>query len=327
MPASDATVHSLSTMWSQGRYLHRDGAPHDMAAFQEKARELGFGHIEISYVVPEDAVEAILASRLVAVSSVHSPAPRVRAPDGRFSEALNLASPDEEERRLAVQCARAAVDVAVRAGARCIVVHLGGVGAEVFPEERELRRLYDQGVRSGPEVHALRERAWARRNEGWAKHFAQAKRSLAEIVEYAAPRSVAVGLENRYHFHEFPNIEEQHELLAEYPPAVAGFWLDVGHAEVLDRLGFYPHRRWLDELGGRCLGAHVHDVDGLADHQAPGRGTADWEHYAEKLPESAPRVFEINQRADEAAVAAGLAFLRSRGVLPAAEAGAPSPAG
>jgi sugar phosphate isomerase/epimerase len=106
------------------------------------------------------------------------------------------------------------------------------------------------------------------------------------------------------------------ELLDQYPPEVAGFWLDVGHAEVLDRLGLELHDRWLNELGDRCIGAHVHDVDGLADHRAPGHGTADWPHYAEKLPPNVPRVFEINQKVDEERVAAAIPFLRERGVLP-----------
>jgi sugar phosphate isomerase/epimerase len=106
------------------------------------------------------------------------------------------------------------------------------------------------------------------------------------------------------------------ELLEPYPPEVAGFWLDVGHAEVLDRLGLERHDRWLNELGDRCIGAHVHDVDGLADHRAPGHGTADWPHYAEKLPPAVPRVFEINQRVDEQQVAAAIPFLRDRRILP-----------
>ena len=59
---------------------------------------------------------------------------------------------------------------------------------------------------------------------------------------------MTIGLENRYHFSEFPNPDEMAALIADYPPEVAGFWLDIGHAEVLERLGFIDHRRWLDEL-------------------------------------------------------------------------------
>jgi sugar phosphate isomerase/epimerase len=303
-------------MWSQGRFK-TDGAEHDdMAAFAQTVAGLGYPHIEINYVIPPDGVEALLATDHVGVSSVHSPCPRIACADGRNSDALNLASPDSEERQLAVDCARAAVDIAARAAAPAIVVHLGGVGAEIFPEERELRRLYDAGTRTGEQVEALLKGAAERRREGFGTHFPQARRSLAEITEYAAPRGIAVGLENRYHFHEFPGPGELHELLADYPAEVAGFWLDVGHAEVLDRLGFYPHTRWLDELAPRCIGTHLHDVDGLADHRAPGEGTTDWPHYAAKLPPHIPRVFEINQHIPEHQVLAAVPFLRERGVLP-----------
>jgi sugar phosphate isomerase/epimerase len=60
----------------------------------------------------------------------------------------------------------------------------------------------------------------------------------------------------------------------------------------------------------------VHDVDGLADHRAPGHGTADWPHYAAKLPPHIPRIYEINQRTPEEQVAAATPFLRTVGVLP-----------
>jgi sugar phosphate isomerase/epimerase len=305
-------------MWSQGRFQQdgRDGD--DMSAFARKTASLGFPDIEINYVIPPEGVEALLGSADVGVSSVHSPCPRVPWHDGRKSDALNLASPDDDERTFAVGCARAAVDIAVRAGAPVIVVHLGGIGSKIFPEEMELRKLFDSGTRDGTGVKDLRRAAEERRRDGYPAFFPHAQRSLAEIVDYAAPRGVAVGLENRYHFHEFPGPDEQHTLLADYQPDTVGFWLDVGHAEVLDRLGFHRYTRWLDELADRCIGVHVHDVDGLADHRAPGHGTADWAHYSALLPSGIPRVFEINQKIDEDKVAASIPFLRGQGVLPAA---------
>jgi sugar phosphate isomerase/epimerase len=302
-------------MWSQGRFK-QDGEEHDsMPAFGRKAAELGFEHAEINYVIPPSGVEALIDSETIAFSSVHSPCPRVKLPNGKMSDALNLAATDEEERALAVQVAKASVDTAVRAAARLLVVHLGGI-PHVLDEEKRLRKLYDEGVRDGAEVERLRKSGKEKRHAEAPKLFPHARRSLAEIAEYAAANGVTIGLENRYHYHEFPDPDELPVLLADYPPAVAGFWLDVGHAEVLDRLGFIDHHRWLDELGERCVGAHVHDVDGLADHRAPGFGTADWPHYAAKLPPLIPRVCEINQKQDEERVAGAIPFLRSVGVLP-----------
>ena len=304
-------------MWSQGRFPHENRD--SMARFAETAARLGFPAVEINYVIPPEGVQELLASDHVSIASLHSPTPRVKVANGRWSEALNLAAADEEERALAVRLACETVDHAVRAGARYVVVHLGGIesggGSEMFEGEKRLRRLFDEGVRAGDEVDGLRREAQAARLEGVGRNLPRARRSLAEIAEHAAGRGVAIGLENRYHYHEFPGIDEMHELLADYPPTVAGFWLDVGHAEVLDRLGLVAKERWLDELSARCIGTHVHDVDGLADHRAPGRGDVDWSYIARGLPPGVPRVFEINQRTPEDAVAAAIPFLRERGVL------------
>jgi sugar phosphate isomerase/epimerase len=302
-------------MWSQGRFRRNGGKPDDMLAFAEKAAALGFPAIEINYVIPPEGVEALLSNDHVGIVSLHSPTPRIQI-KGKSTDALNLASTNEDERALAVERARVTVDHAARCGARYMVVHLGGIDGGIFDEERELRKRYDAGERDGAEIDVLRRRAVERRAEAVPTFLPMAARSLAEIAEYAAARKVAVGLENRYHYHEFPGPGEMRELLDEYPAEVAGFWLDVGHAEVLDRLGLELHDRWLNEVGDRCIGAHVHDVDGLADHRAPGYGTADWPHYAEKLPPQVPRVFEINQKIDEQQVAAAIPFLRERGVLP-----------
>ncbi len=302
-------------MWAQRRFPQdgRDGD--DMAAFAGAVAGLGIPNVEINYTVLPEGVEVLLESPHVGISSVHAPCPRLRLPDGRSTEVLNLASGDPEERRLAVERTRATIDCAHRAGAGVVVVHLGGIGSSQFEEEKELRRLYDQGVRDGAEVDALRRRAHERRAEGARAFLPSAALSLREIADHAAAMGVAVGLENRFHYHEFPSVDEAHELLTGYPPDVAGFWLDVGHAEVLDRLGLVPRRRWLDELAPRCIGSHIHDVDGLADHRAPGRGTADWGHFAAKLPRHVPRTLEINQRVPGNEIAASLPFLRERGVL------------
>ena len=315
-PEHQPPIVALSTMWSQGRFPRRGPEGDDMLAFAQTATRLGFSYVEISYVIPPDGVEQLITTDEIAVASLHSPAPRIKTANGRLSDALNLASLDQSERALAVQRAQATIDHAARARAGYIVVHLGGIGSAVFDEERQLRRLYDEGVHGGEAVDELRRQALDRRREGASRHLSEARRSLAEMAEYAARFGVAIGLENRYHYHEIPSIDEMHELLADYPPDLVGFWLDVGHAEVMDRLGLTANQRWLNELAGRCLGAHVHDVDHLTDHRAPGHGTADWAHLARRLPPHVPRIFEINQLTPEDQVAASIPFLRGRGVLP-----------
>src|SRR5207247_11114083 len=130
-----------------------------MSAFAESSARLGFPHIEINYAIPPDGVETLLATNHVGIVSLHSPTPRIKTPGGKMSDALNLASLDEEERELAVTRARVTIDFAVRAGARLVIVHLGGIGTAIFAQERELRRLFDEGERSGERVAELRRSA------------------------------------------------------------------------------------------------------------------------------------------------------------------------
>ena len=81
------------------------------------------------------------------------------------------------------------------------------------------------------------------------------------------------------------------------------------------RLGLVDKHRWLDTNGARCLGTHLHDVTGLADHRAPGNGDVEWAYIREGLPAAALRVFEINQGQPPEDVAGAIPFLRERGVV------------
>jgi sugar phosphate isomerase/epimerase len=303
-------ILSLSTMWAQQERLERD-----MARFVEIARAAGYHAIEISHATPAAPLEALLKAPGVRLSSIHAPAPLVVDGNGRRNSSLNLASLDEEERALALAHTKRSIDRCEGAGARYVVVHLGGVGGEMFEEERRLRRLYDSGVRDGDEFSALRQRCVALRAEMAPPYLEQARRTLEELVTYASARGVAIGLENRLHYHEIPQVDEVDTLLAPYPRDVAGYWHDVGHAEVQSRLGLVDARTWLTRHGERVIGAHLHDVDGLADHRAPGRGTVDWSYIADGLPVDALRVFEIDQRQPEESLAAAVLHLHERGVV------------
>ena len=73
--SNPSPLNALSTMWSQGRFPHKDRD--SMARFAETASQLGFPAVEINYVIPPEGVEELLASNHVAIASLHSPTPRV----------------------------------------------------------------------------------------------------------------------------------------------------------------------------------------------------------------------------------------------------------
>ncbi|MEX2238232.1 MAG: sugar phosphate isomerase/epimerase [Dehalococcoidia bacterium] len=303
------TKTALSTMWAVKRY-----EPENLREFADAARKFGFEGIEINYAIPEEGVK-ILVEEGIPVLSMHAPAPLDRLPDGLWNYNLNLASTDEQERREAVKHHKRTVDWAERAGAPYVVCHMGGIGKEMFDEERQLRRMFDAGERDGDEVDKLRLSAKQKRAAEVRPWYEQSLKSFLELLEYAAPKGIALGLENRYHFHEVPSVEETQEMLEQAPRSDAGYWHDVGHAEVLGRIGLGEMYRWLRELEGRTIGMHLHDVQGIGDHQAPGQGDVDWNYIKTYIKPDTARTFEIGQHNSEEHVAEAIPFLTRLGIV------------
>lgn len=301
---------ALSTMFAQQERFE------DGAMFARFAAQAGYEAIEISHSTPAEKVDAIRRAGVLPIVSVHQPAPYVRLPNGRGNASLNLAAPDEDERRAAVAAAQRSVTIAAELEATRLVVHLGHVGPsdQQFEEELALRRAYDAGERSGERIEALRAALVARRAAAAAPHLAAARRSLEELVAFARPHGITIGVENRYHYHEIPHPEEYAALFEGFSPAEVGYWHDVGHAEVLHRLGLIDRHAWLNRWANRCVGAHLHDVLGIGDHRAPGDGDVDWRYIVEGVGHLSALTLEINQHQPDERVSAARAFLSKVGL-------------
>lgn len=301
---------ALSTMYAQQERF-ANGA--DFARF---AAEAGYDGIEISHSTREDKLQQILDSGILPVTSVHQPAPWVRHNDGRGNSHCNLASIDEEERKAAVGHALRSIDWAGRIGVDRLVVHLGQVTdvAEQFPEELEMRHLFDAGQQGEAQFAELRETIVNRRRAEREPYLERARASLLELVRAAARHEIAIGLENRYHYHEIPLVDEYEALLDGLSLEEAGYWHDVGHAEVLHRLGFVERRTWLDAHAKRCIGAHLHDVLGIGDHRTPGDGDVRWDYVVAGVGNLPRYTLEINQHQSDAQVSRAPAFLERIGL-------------
>lgn len=288
----------------------------DGAAFAKFAAESGYDAIEISHSTREDKLQQILAAGILPVTSVHQPAPWSRHVDGRGNSHCNLASTDPDERRVAVEYALASIEWSGRIGADRLVVHLGQVTdvAAQFEEELEMRRLYDAGRADDERLPELRERAIRLRREQAEPYVEQARASLEELVRAAEKHRVAIGLENRYHYHEIPHVDEYGQLLDGFVLEQAGYWHDVGHAEVLHRLGFIDRHSWLAEHASRCIGAHLHDVIGIGDHRSPGDGDVDWSYVVQGVRHLPGYTLEINQHQPDEQVASAPRFLEGIGL-------------
>jgi hypothetical protein len=161
-----------------------------------------------------------------------------------------------------------------------------------------------------------------------------------------------LGLETRFYFHEIPNIDEMEILLnasrhfesfvpchsnpersereakqshlAQDKPCSersesirkesVGYWHDVGHAEVNQRLGFTPHEEWLSRFSHKMIGVHLHDVIGISDHRPPGKGNVNWGMVAKYLPREAIRTCEIAEWNEEEEIQGVVDFLRGKNI-------------
>jgi sugar phosphate isomerase/epimerase len=257
---------------------------------------------------------AQLIETSVPVSSIHAPYPASVSARGIPSASLSLSSTDEAERQEAVRVSKKTIELAAKMGARVVILHMGEIPLNTDLEEK-LRRLFHEGL-TGSEVYLkVKEELILERSFRASQYLEQAAKSLDELSEYSQSTGIMLGLENRVYFREIPNINEMAELLNRVEGSLVGYWHDVGHAEVQQRLGFTPHEEWLIKFGGRMIGIHLHDVNGVSDHRVPGRGDVDWGMIAKYLPQEAIRTCEINQRNEEELVKEAIPFLRKVEIL------------
>jgi HAD superfamily hydrolase (TIGR01549 family) len=291
---------SLSTMWAIGTFP-------SLTDFFEYARRTGFARIELNHKVTSAMLDGIDLS-CFQFSSVHEPCPADISADELKKRDWLISSTNEENRAEGVKAIQHSIDLAARLGARAIVVHAGHASPDLDPEKK-LRAWFTAGKRESDEYTENHSQMIQTRAALAEAGFEAVKKSLTELLEYANKFGICLGIENRYHYMEYPGPDELEILLAMAGPQQIGFIYDVGHAEVLDRLGFYPHEEWLKRFGPRMIGAHLHDVIGVTDHYAPGLGEVDFTMVAKHLPENAFRTCEFQTFNTPEQVKAGLNFL------------------
>ncbi len=296
---------ALSTMWAVGRFP-------SLADFFEAARALGFTRFELNHAVDSTMLEGLSLDGTI--TGVHEPCPAdISAAELKRRNWL-ISAPDEEDRRQGVLAIRRSIDLAYELGAPVVIVHPGQVDVDPALESR-LVDLYRAGKSHLSEYAKAKERLVAERAAQAEINMGPVRRSLIELAGYAAQRGIHLGLENRLHYREIPTLDELDELLDLGLGEVVGYWYDVGHAQVLEHLGFHRHEEWLRRFAGpqgRAIGVHLHDVVGLRDHLAAGLGQVDWDMVGRYLPASALRTCEFLSSNTPQQVATGLQWLMDR---------------
>jgi sugar phosphate isomerase/epimerase len=297
---------SLSTMWAKGRFSH-------MAEFAAKAKELGFTHIEANTSISPRMLNELLQTR-IPISSIHSPCPAVLSSRGIPINNLSLSSLDESERTEAVSFTKKTIDLAASARARVIVLHMGEVPIDLSLQDR-LYKPQDRDYSQTKEYSQTKKELVYQRISKVPPYFDASRKSLQELSEYSRQKGIMLGLETRFHFNEIPNMNEMTELLNEVSESLVGYWHDVGHAEVQQQLGFSLHEEWLSRFKDRMVGIHLHDIIGISDHHAPGKGDMNWEMVAKYLPPGIVKVCEIGEWNDEEQMQGVVNLLQKKGII------------
>ena len=297
---------SLSTMWAIGTFP-------TLSDFFEFARRTGFARIELNHKVTSAMLERADLENFQC-SSVHEPCPADISTDELKRRDWLISSTNEANRREGVKAIQRSIDLASRLGASAVVVHAGTACAE-SGLEKKLRVLHASGKSESDEYREIQSQMIQARAKGAEAGFEAVRKSILELLAYSEPLRVRLGIENRYHYMEFPSPDELKVLLSLAGPDRIGFLYDVGHAETLDRLGFYRHEEWLKRFSPRIIGTHLHDVLGTTDHYAPGLGTVDFDRVAPYLPDEAFRTCEFQNTNTPEQVKAGLQFLAEHGCI------------
>ncbi|MHB9154165.1 MAG: sugar phosphate isomerase/epimerase family protein [Endomicrobiales bacterium] len=276
--------------------------------------KLGFDTLELNVEVPGawmGEIERSVTAGEVSISSLHNYCPRLESlPEGRtiYSGYL-MTSDDEEERKLSVSCTRSTIEWAARLKARAVVVHAGEVKTE--PSGREFVRYVQQFGRSGKLYRQYEEAVQRDRKKKSPLYLERLMKTLDELLPFAQEKGVTLGLENRFYYHEIPDIEETKELLVRYRGAPLGYWHDTGHAELFVRQGWVKsHEDYLKAFHPRIVGMHLHDLRSFSDHFAPGSGDFDFSVLKPYIAENTLLVVEAHAKATAREVQCGIEYLK-----------------
>ena len=297
---------SLSTMWARRNFP-------SLGDFFQAARRMGFAHLELNHQI-DSAMLAGIEMDHFHFSSIHEPCPSDISVDTLKTRDWLISADDEEKRRQGVLSVKRSIDLAHTLGAGVIVVHSGNVLNDLSLEYR-LRSLYEAGQAGSESFQMVKAEMEQTRASLAGPRLEAVKKSLLELLEYTGRFGIRLGLENRYHYMDIPLLDELEPLLELAGPDRLGFIYDVGHAHALDRLGFFPHEAWLKRYASRMFGAHLHDITGVNDHQAPGLGEIDYASIAAYIPPTAFRTLELHPKNTPEQVHTSLRFLAASGCV------------
>lgn len=284
---------SLSTNWCNRRIESGE-------EIADKAMELGFDGLELGFHT-SDLQAAGFKSRLdrMPVGSVHAfcPVP-ISAPQG-YPELYQLASFDEEMRKMAQVMIRRNIAFAAEMGATALVLHAGRVYRDsivtrLLPNRFSTPMLEKNRIKRGRRMIDI------------------LKSELEQLVPELEKNRVRLGLENLPYPEGFPNLDEVGEVAGDWVRP----WFDTGHWYAMESLKSCEVEKLKSSDGSfnlstfRPLGLHINDSNGGDDHLAPGDGKIDFAALKPMMDSAEHLVLEPNPSVRSERLRAALEFLR-----------------
>jgi len=284
---------ALSTSWN--------ARLHDKAVdIVNEVKALGLDEVELNFGLTAEMVAGFLELKEkgeISIVSTHNfcPIPNELTPQDASPDYFSLTSLDDSERSLAIHYTQRTIQTAAALGAGAVVLHCGKVTGE--DKIRSLMAIYDKNGFGTPEYNALKDKMAKERSLKKDQHFAQLLLSMEELLKTAQDNKIKLGIENRFYYLEMPTVDEIAYLLDKFDNEYIGYWHDVGHAQLFENLGFLKHMDYLEKLGNRLVGVHLHDVKGTQDHMAPGTGDFDFSLLKPYIKPDTIKVIEAHQPA------------------------------
>jgi len=282
---------ALSTSWNA---LKLDSG----TRIASEIADLGFKAIELNFSLDSKMVQEIRQYCLengITITSVHNycPTPEEFPRQEAMPDCFSLSSLDEEERKKAVFFTSRTIKTAKKLGCRAVVLHSGRV--EIDDHTRELIDLYNKGQSESNTFKSIFESFVTDRRKKASEYVDKVIKSYKELLPVAEDNAIMLGVENRFYYREIPFLLEFEAILDTFKSGLIGYWHDVGHAFILEKLGFMPEGSLLQKFGKRLIGIHIHNIKDMVDHQAPVDGEFDLKKILPYIKKDTIKIIEMSR--------------------------------
>ena len=297
---------ALSTSWQSGGSTTAEGM---LAAL----KDLDISGIELSYRISEGFYQEMknpLSRSGLKVVSVHNyfPIPSARSDSKGGGDLFCLASSDDDERQNSIRFTAKTIERAGNLSAAAMVLHY-----KVVEMNHEMHLLYqykNSNQLDSEEAQIFIRNKLEERDRLKPRHKDRLFASLDHLVPVAEKQGVLLGLENRYHYHELPGLDDFRLIFDHFKGAPIGYWHDTGHAHANETLGLIASDSLLLSYAHQLIGVHLHDAIGIDDHIPPGSGEIDFAALKPFLKADTIKVIELKPGIETSEVKAGIKFVR-----------------